>query len=394
MNLTLSKRESSLKSKLALGGAAAILTFAVAPSIASTHTTVKALSGAEQQTTYASAFPAPLVVWVSDPSGERAVSGARVHFTSEACIGLSSTVAVTDESGLAMVSAIGLKPCEGKATAFVEGAPKATVSFDGLVVNKAVLTIVPADLDSKPGTVPAITDYFIVGFVNGETEDSAHITGAPVLSTTASASSIYGNYAIKGNVGTLTAENYTFEPGFGTLAITADPSTQRARDRRQEAGVAIPSAKTDSIEVRPALQKESVSLLPIPTVFVGSARKDSDVPVHSTILRSIPTATEFAPHSPIAPVDMPGFAAPERTESAAPVRAAIARTVAAKQDGQTSSAAIAPVEMPGFETSAPAEFGIRVHPAIGLNPQANLPAFSPSQSAVSIHKALVPPGTK
>jgi len=391
MNASLPTCGSRLKSKLALGGAAAILTFAVAPSIASALPAIKALSGAEQQTTYASTFPAPLVVWVTDPSGERAVSGARVHFTSDACIGLSSTVAVTDERGIAMVSAIGLKPCEGKATAFVEDAPRATVNFRGMLVNKAILTIVPADLESKPGTVPAITDYFIVGFVNGETEDSAHIAGAPVLSTTAGANSIYGNYAVKGNVGTLTADNYTFEPGFGTLAITADANTLRARDRRQEAGILSPAAKPVSIEVRPALQEESPSLTAIPTIFAGSVRKGAGNPVRSANLRSTSTARETA-HSSIAPVEMPGFAAPQHSESAASVRAAISRT-ATNPARHPYSAAIAPVDMPGFETSSPAESGIAVHAAIGQNRQTSLPSVSPSLSAVSIHKALIPPGT-
>jgi len=71
--------------------------------------------------------------------------------------------------------------------------------------------------------LPAISSYTIQGFVNGDTMATAQISGEPSLTTTATAGSRFGNYAIKGNPGTLDSPNYTFVPGFGTLAVIDGP---------------------------------------------------------------------------------------------------------------------------------------------------------------------------
>lgn len=233
----------------------------------------KVLRGANQQTTYGSAFPAPLVVWVTDPATERAISGLRVDFTPGPGIGLSSTYAMTDDRGLASVTATGFTACTSSVHAVVAGFPNLNFTFDGLEVDKAVLTIVPVDLTSKQGSeVPAIANYMITGFVNGDTAETAQITGSPLLTTTATDRSPHANYAIKGSVGTLSAPNYTFVPGFGTLAVLDGPNS----GEQLPAAIKIPRQE-EGVSVRTALlsqpDAENVSL----PAFVAGLRGESGV---------------------------------------------------------------------------------------------------------------------
>jgi hypothetical protein len=181
--------------------------------------TLRALSGAGQQTTYASSFAKPLTVWVCDPGTERSLAGVHVNFTASAGIRLSESSVETNDKGLAFVVASGLDVGTSSVKAEIAGDSSSAVSFDNLVVNKAVLTIVPVDLQSTVGVIPPITEYTIQGFVNGDTEDSAQISGVPVLSTIATENSPDANYAIKGGVGTLESPRYTFKPGFGALVL-------------------------------------------------------------------------------------------------------------------------------------------------------------------------------
>ena len=273
-----------LKSKVTLGVAASLI--ALAPIAASARPAIKALRGANQQTTYTAAFPAPLVVWVSDPVSHRAIPGIRVNFTAGSGIALNASYAVTDQHGLASVTATGLVPCSSSVSAEISGGRGAKVSFDGLVVDKATLTVVPADMQSNGGPVPALTSYTIVGFVNGETLEMAHVTGAPVLTTTATANSQHANYAIKGGVGTLWAPNYKFVAGFGTLAVYGGANSGSQPDALQEALV-VPPADGDVIAVRPALATQRS--------LVGASRKFSAVPAQTAIAKSISAASVSTP---------------------------------------------------------------------------------------------------
>ncbi|MBI3349323.1 MAG: MBG-2 domain-containing protein, partial [Burkholderiales bacterium] len=59
----------------------------------------------------------------------------------------------------------------------------------------------------------------ITGFVNGEDAGSAGVAGSALGSTSASATSGVGSYAIAGSTGTLSAANYDFAAANGTLTI-------------------------------------------------------------------------------------------------------------------------------------------------------------------------------
>jgi hypothetical protein len=89
-----------------------------------------------------------------------------------------------------------------------------------LTVNPAVLTVSATTLSKVFNTPnPALT-YTIAGYVNGENATTANVTGAPVLTTTATASSPTGTYPITITIGNLSAPNYTFSPVNGELYVT------------------------------------------------------------------------------------------------------------------------------------------------------------------------------
>jgi len=283
--------------------------------------TITALKGSGQQTTYAAAFPAPLVVWVTNPATERPVAGLRVNFTAGAGIGLSSAYATTDERGLASVSATGLFPCNSSVHAQIQGMTSAQVSFDGLIVSKAILTVLPADVNATvDGAVPAITDYTIQGFVNGDTEETAHISGAPVLSTTATNHSPHANYAIKGGVGTLSSPNYTFVAGFGTLAIIGGSNVGDLQHLEQAALGS--STDDDAAVVRSALVNRPDTMLVPQPAFVAGLRGQSGVFVRDAIW-PMPLASSASASAPSARTAMPRVSNDTRKVSEAPVRSVI-----------------------------------------------------------------------
>jgi hypothetical protein len=313
-----------LKSKVVLasfGCIALFLVVAMTAGVASALPAIHAVHGANQQTTYGSSFPAPLVVWISDPVTERSISGLRIDFTPGAGIGLSSSYAITDEQGLAAVTATGLAVCTSGVSAEVSGFPGAKVSFEGLAVGKGTLKVVPADLSSRLGSpVPPITSYTITGFMNGDTEESAQITGSPVLTTTAKEHSPHANYAIKGGVGSLSAPNYNFVPGFGTLAILVGPNPGNLQDQPLEASIVAP-AKEESVEVRQAIESEGANTLSTyqpPSAPRGPAELDVRSAITPIPVKAPETARHSQPRSAIPAV----VVADLRKAPGAPVRAA------------------------------------------------------------------------
>ncbi len=73
---------------------------------------------------------------------------------------------------------------------------------------------------------PAITGYTLTGFVNGES--SSVVSGAPVLTSTVTATTPPGTYPIGVQIGTLSAANYIFETtssGEGSIQVAKAPLT-------------------------------------------------------------------------------------------------------------------------------------------------------------------------
>ncbi len=85
-----------------------------------------------------------------------------------------------------------------------------------LTVDKATLTVTPNNRSVVAGSIPLLTAT-ITGFVNGD--PATVVTGLPVVTTTATSSSPPGSYPITATLGFLTAANYSFTFGTGTLTI-------------------------------------------------------------------------------------------------------------------------------------------------------------------------------
>jgi hypothetical protein len=348
---------------------APVLAAVFASSIAaSAEPSIHILKGVDQQTTYASDFAAPLTVWVNDSVTQQSLSGVRVNFTAGPGIGLSTASVLTNEHGLASVIATGLAPGASTASAEIDGLPATRVQFEGLIVNKAVLTVVPADIASSVGnTVPAITGYTIQGFVNGDTEATAQISGSPVLTTTAKDNSPHANYAIKGGVGTLSSPNYTFVAGFGTLAVSGAANGGES-DQSQES--ALETAK-ETVTVQPALMDKPVSMSLREPAFLAGLRGESGIFVQKALSANPAVIHTASLNSQVRNAALPKAAAMATPASAAPVRAAV-----------TAKA----VAVPAF--SAP------VRTAVAVNVPTAAASVTSPYAGSSIRKALIVPGTK
>ena len=303
--------------------------------IASQLPKIRVVSGANQQTAYASAFPAPLRLLVTDPITKRPLSGVQVNFTPAAGIGLSAAYAITDARGMASVTATGLTLGSSNVTAEVANFPAAKIRIEGLIIHKATLTVLPADMQTTVGVLPAITNYSIVGFVNGETAATANVTGAPKLTTTAHENSRHANYAIKGGVGSLWAPNYTFVAGFGTLAVLNESDVASQHEQAPEPTIlptefeeepaAVRQAVASQTSIVPAAPVKAPAAVALPPVVVSRDRETSDAPVRAAIAQSLAKAAAAVQLSDARPaLAAPVQVAAVRKDSEAPVRAAIA----------------------------------------------------------------------
>lgn len=90
-----------------------------------------------------------------------------------------------------------------------------------ITVQPAVLTVTVANATQYFGYAHSAFTYSIQGYVNGDT--ASVVSGAPVLSTTATQSSPLGPYPITATIGTLAAANYTFAFVPGTLTVQPPP---------------------------------------------------------------------------------------------------------------------------------------------------------------------------
>jgi hypothetical protein len=109
-----------------------------------------------------------------------------------------------------------------------------------LSVGTAVLTVTPTTLNSPYGAALPTLLYTLNGFVNGDNATTA-TSGSAVLTTTATTSSVVGQYAITATVGTLTSTNYTFQFINGSLFITPAPLTIKVNSVTRGYSVANPT---------------------------------------------------------------------------------------------------------------------------------------------------------
>src|SRR5205823_2488042 len=79
------------------------------------------------------------------------------------------------------------------------------------------------------------------GFKNGETLGSSGVTGSPSLSTSATASSAVGAYAITAAIGSLASSNYAFTLVNGALVVNKATLTVTANNQTRFYGDANPT---------------------------------------------------------------------------------------------------------------------------------------------------------
>ncbi|MFM7840056.1 MAG: MBG domain-containing protein, partial [Chitinophagaceae bacterium] len=110
-----------------------------------------------------------------------------------------------------------------------------------LEIGKAMITVKAEDKSRIYGSAnPQLTTTY-TGFVNGENLGSSGITGAPALTTLATASSRAGIYSIAAGEGTLSAGNYEFQYAEGKLTIGKATLTITAENKSRKYGEANPS---------------------------------------------------------------------------------------------------------------------------------------------------------
>ena len=107
-------------------------------------------------------------------------------------------------------------------------------------VNKVTLTVTALNASmTYGGGVPKLS-YTLTGFVKGD--DPAHAAyGSPSLSTTATAQSAVGSYAITASMGTLQTFNYIFHFVPGALTVNKAALAVTANNLTMKQGAAVPS---------------------------------------------------------------------------------------------------------------------------------------------------------
>ena len=135
---------------------------------------------------------------------------------------LLGTTNVTSADGVVTFTNLSPSKAETITITFSSGSLTSAVS-GSIVVNPAVLTVRANDLTRTYGAANPTLTVTYTGFVNGETLQTSGVTGSPVLSTTALIDSAPGTYPITASVGTLAAQNYTFNLVPGTLTVTKAP---------------------------------------------------------------------------------------------------------------------------------------------------------------------------
>ena len=183
-----------------------------------TFGTALAATATESCAACTSLVPGVIVTFTAPGSGASGTFASGVNTAVTNSIGLATAAAFT-------ANMIAGRPNTVTATATTpDQASAATANFsltNTNTVSKPVLTVTANNTRKVAGApLPAFTATF-TGFVNGDT--LAVVSGAPSLTTTATASSPAGAYPIVAALGTLSAANYTFTFVNGILTVTAPP---------------------------------------------------------------------------------------------------------------------------------------------------------------------------
>ena len=156
----------------------------------------------------------------------------------------SVTITDTNNGRLATAAAGGtyaLTPSLATGGTFNTSNYSITYTAGALTVNKATLTVTADNKARVYGDNNPTLTYSITGYVNSENATSASITGAPTISTTATAASNVNSYTITSAANNLAAANYQFSYADGTLTVNRRPVTVTADNQTRVYGEANPT---------------------------------------------------------------------------------------------------------------------------------------------------------
>ena len=188
-----------------------------------TPSTIVALSGSGQTTTYGGSFAAPLEVLVLDSAG-LGVASVPVTFSSNA-IKFSSTTVLTNATGFASVMASAVQVGSLNASASIAGVGTAAAFTE--TATKATLQVNPGVVYWDFNQPIVLSQFTVTGLINGDT-----VSGSPMLTTTAHQGSPVGPYAITAKIGTLVVPpDYTVVFNAGRLKGPCLPFQGRRRSK-------------------------------------------------------------------------------------------------------------------------------------------------------------------
>jgi hypothetical protein len=271
----------------ASGAAAANYTFSYVPGTMTVGQATITVTPDDQTMTYGGAVPALTVSY----SGFVNSDGPSV-VTTAPTIGTTATSA----------SSVGTYPI----TASGAAATNYTFTYNTgtMTVGPAALTITPDNANmTYGGTVPAFTASYS-GFVNGDNASS--LTTAPVISTTATSTSVPGTYPISASGAV--DPNYTISYGTGTLTVGKALLTITADNTSMAYGAAVPalsvsysgfvgSDNASGLTAQPTVTTTATSTSPVgnyPVTASGAASANytfAYVPGTLTVTRALVTVT-------------------------------------------------------------------------------------------------------
>ncbi|MEQ8581687.1 MAG: MBG domain-containing protein [Marinoscillum sp.] len=141
-------------------------------------------------------------------------------------------------------------------------------------ITPAVLTVTAADASITYGEAIPTLEYAVTGFVNGE--DETVLSGAPGISTPATAESGAGNYAIELSEGA--ADNYTFVLEEAVLTIAKADLMISALDHEMNYGEAVSDLAYEITGFVTDEDETNLTTLPILTTGASAA---SDVGIYT-----------------------------------------------------------------------------------------------------------------
>ncbi|HEV2435683.1 MAG TPA: YDG domain-containing protein [Verrucomicrobiae bacterium] len=158
----------------------------------------------------------------------------------------------------------------------------ATVTIT-VVSGTPVLTVTVNNQARAYGTTNPVFTVGYSGFVNGDTTNV--LTGAPIITTTATNNSPIGNYAITISQGTLSASNYNLAFVNGTLSVTqavVSVSSGLSANNKVYDGTTAASLTTNNVVLNGVLAGDAANVVLVTNGYVAnftSANVSNNVPV-------------------------------------------------------------------------------------------------------------------